>query len=115
MATNRALINGRYLHEAATAPAAPDSGDPVLLGQIPGVAVQDEEADGDTSIDTGGVYNLDVVGEDDGGNAAIAAGDIVYYDAGEINVDAVNGTRYGYALDAVDAGATTNIRVKIGY
>ena len=115
MATNKRRINGRFLNVVCTAPATPSSGDPVLFGEIPGVAVTDEDANGNTSIDTGGVYNLSVKGADDGGDAAIAAGDILYYDAGEINADAVNGTRYGYALAAVNSGATTTIEVKIGY
>jgi len=48
----------------------------------------------------------------------LAAGDILYYEAGQtppINKDATNGVRFGYALAAVSSGATTTIAVKIGY
>lgn len=119
MATNLHMAEGRYLTGAATAPATPVSGDPVLLGDIPGIALTDEgdggNATGEITIDTSGVYNLEVVGEDGAGSAAVAIGDIVYYDGGEINADVTNGTRYGYALGAVASGATTEIAVKIGY
>lgn len=115
MATNQEFADGRKLSVAVTAPATPASGDPVLFGQRPGVALTDEDANGDTSVDFGGVYNLTVDGQDDLGAAAIAAGDILYYDGGQINADAVNGVRFGYAMDPVGSGQTLTIRVIIGY
>jgi hypothetical protein len=48
-------------------------------------------------------------------NAAVSVGDILYYDSGVINKDSSNGVRFGYALGAVESGATTSILVKIGY
>ena len=45
---------------------------------------------------------------------AIAVGDKLYYDSTEINKDSTDGKACGYALDAVDAGATTTIRVGFG-
>lgn len=115
MAKNRKFANGRQLSVVCTAPATPASGDPVLFGERPGVALEDEASDGSTSVDFGGVYALPVKGADGAGNAAVAAGDIVYYDGGEINVDATNGTRFGYAMAAVVSGATTTIDVIVGY
>lgn len=122
MATNLYMKEGRYLNGAATQPATPVSGDPVLLGQIPGVALTGEaeggNAAGEITIDTEGVYNLSVEGVNNGGNSAVAIGDILYYEAGEtppINKDASSGVRYGYALGAVASGETGTIPVKVGY
>lgn len=112
MATNRVLDKARYLTVAI---ASKSSGDHTLFGAIPGVCVIDTDADGNVVMDTGGVYDLSVTGADDAGNAAVALGDIIYDDAGTLNVDAVNGTRFGYALEVVGSGATTTIQVKVGY
>lgn len=118
MAKNIVQEHGNDLYVAVTAPATPVSGDPVLLGQLPGVALTDEQADGKTSIKTNGTATLLVKGETTT-DAAIAAGDIVYYDAAatphKINKDNTNGVRFGYALEAVASGATATILVKIGY
>lgn len=122
MATNLYQHDGRYLSAVASAPATPVSGNPVLIGQIPGVALTDEGEGGNdatkTSIDTGGVYNLNVEGVDGSGNSAVALGDILYYDAAatvKINKDATNGVRFGYALGTVGSGLTATIPIKIGY
>lgn len=94
------------------------SGDPCLVGQIPGLALTDG-ADtvankGEATVKFNGVADLAVKGETTT-NAAVAVGDILYYDSGVINKDSSNGVRYGYALETVVSGATTTIRVKIGY
>lgn len=118
MATNTVHMWTKSLSVAVTAPATPVSGDPVVYGQIPGVALIDEAADGLTTIALDGTWLLSVKGETTT-NAAIAAGAIVYYDAAatphKINADSSNGVRFGYALDAVDSGATATIRVRVGY
>lgn len=122
MAKNLYMNEGRYLTGAATQPATPVSGDPVLLGQIPGVALTDEaeggNATGESTIDTGGIYNLSVQGVNNAGNSAVAIGDILYYEAGQtppINKDNVSGVRFGYALGTVTSGQTATIPVKVGY
>lgn len=122
MATNTAFGDGRMLSAVASAPTTPASGDPVLIGQIPGVAVTDEGDGGNaataTSIDTSGVYRLSVKGEGSAGASAVAVGDIIYYEAGQtppLNKDATNGVRFGYALETVGSGATATIKVKVGY
>lgn len=118
MAKNRIFADGRKLALIATDPAIPVSGDPVLVGQMGGVALTDERADGTTSIDMDGVYDLSVKGIDGvPANVAIVAGDIVYYNAAatpKLNRNSA-GVRFGYALEAVAAGATDTIRVKVGY
>ena len=96
----------------------PASGDPVLIGQIPGVAETAERADGNASIHLRGIYKLSVKGVITGpANQAIAAGDILYYSTGhtpKLDKD-VGGVRFGYALDPVTSGSTATIRVKVGY
>ncbi len=122
MAKNAAFGDGRFLSLAASAPTTPASGDPVLVGKIPGVALTDEgdggNAAANTSIDTSGVYDLVVEGADASAGSAVAVGDILYYDTAatiKINKDATNGVRFGYALGAVGSGASATIAVKVGY
>lgn len=117
MAKNMVFENGTKFSAAATDPATPKSGDPVLIGQIPAVATTNERSDGTTSVDTAGVWSLSVKGVDGGGNSAVAAGDILYYVAADTpKLSKKNtGVRFGYALDAVTSGSTATIRVKVGY
>jgi predicted RecA/RadA family phage recombinase len=120
MAKNRELEDGKTIKLAPTAGpnATVKSGDPVMIGQLPAVAMTDGSDTvangGKCTVDLGGVYRLPVKGETTT-NAAVAAGDILYYDAGVINKDNTNGVRFGYALDPVVSGSTTTIRVKVGY
>lgn len=92
------------------------SGDPGAVGQIPFVALTDEDSAGLATVQTDGVFKLAVRGHDGTANAAIAAGAIVYWDNtnGELDVQTA-GVRFGYALEAVASGATTTIKVKVGY
>lgn len=122
MAKNRARVDGRKIRMDVSDVTGSGtgglvlSGDPVAVGQIPGVALTDEDSDtGEATIDTSGVYNLDVVG-DNGAAAAISAGDIVYFDDAVPDLSSDDsGVRFGYALEDVASGATTEIEVKIGY
>lgn len=114
MATNIVHEDGEQLRVVCSAPTAPKSGDAVLVGQLPGVALVDEEADGYTTVKFNGAATLPVKGETTT-NAAVNYGDILYYDSGVINKDSTNGVRFGYALGSVSSGATTSILVKIGY
>lgn len=117
MARNQILGDARHLSLAATDPATPASGDPVLIGQIPAVALTDERSDGTTTIDTAGAYNLSVKAVDTGGSAAVNPGDIIYYVSGDTpKLSRKNtGVRYGYALGAITSGSTATISVKLGY
>jgi predicted RecA/RadA family phage recombinase len=91
------------------------SGDPVVVGQIPGVALTDRQADGTAPLDHDGAYKFKVVGKNKAGNKKIEIGDIVFLKGKELNVNNEEGVRFGYALEVVEAGATTEILVKIGY
>ena len=62
MAKNLVHDEDRYIAEvAATDPATAESGDPVLVGNIPGVALVDEgdggNGTGNITIDWGGIWN----------------------------------------------------------
>ena len=117
MAANRKFEAGRFIVGAMTAPTTPASGDPCVLGQVPGVALLDEDTDGNTTIDTAGVYAISVKGIDGSGNKAVAIGDILYYTSGDtppVSVKAT-GVRFGYALGAVTSGSTATINAKVGY
>lgn len=117
MAKNAVYVEGDELSVVVTDPATPKSGDPVIYGQRPGVAMTDERADGTTTVDFDGVYNLSVKGVDGSGNSAVAEGDILYYvaaDTPKLSKKAT-GVRYGYAKGVITGGQTANIDVIIGY
>ena len=118
MAKNTVYMWTQSLPLVPTAPTTPASGDPVLVGQIPGVALTPKDTNNVATIATDGAFALPVKGENNAGNSAVAVGDILYYEAGQtppINKDNVAGVRFGYALGAVSSGATTTITVKVGY
>jgi hypothetical protein len=99
-------------------PTTPASGDPVVAGQTPGVALINEvTADGITTVALDGDFNLSVKGVDGGGNSAVADGDVIYYvtaDTPKLSKKAT-GVRFGYARGAVTSGSTATIRVQVGY
>lgn len=89
------------------------SGAPYVVGNIPCVCEVDI-ADGATgAAATKGIFALAVKGYAESADAAVGVGDVVYYDDGELNVDDVNGTAFGYALEAVASGETTIIDVLV--
>lgn len=117
MATNVIYNDGDRLAVACTQPATPVSGDPVLFGQLPGVALTNEHSDGTTSVQFEGVAEFSVLGHNGTAGTAIAAGDVVYYDSAatpKLNVNTA-GVRFGVAMEAVTSGATATIQVRIGY
>lgn len=116
MAKNEVFREGTHLSVAATDPATPASGDPVVVGQIPGVALTAEDTAGNCTMVTEGVFNLSVKGTN-GAGVAVAIGDILYYTSGNTpKLDkTTTGVRFGYALGAVNSGATATIPVKLGY
>ncbi len=110
---------GHTINAAATDPATPASGDPVIVGTIPGVAITKEaeggNAAGETTIATEGVFNLSVKGVDGGGNSAVAVGDKIYYVTGDTPKlsKKTSGVLFGKALGAVNSGATAAIPVML--
>lgn len=115
MAINEVYEKADTLYE--TVPSGKVSGDPVVVGQIPGVCLIDRDAAGKATITRIGAHTLSVKGIDGGGNSAVAVGDILYYteaDTPKISKKAT-GVRFGYADEAVTSGATATIRVILGY
>jgi predicted RecA/RadA family phage recombinase len=91
------------------------SGDPVVVGQLAGVALVDRDADGYSQVQLEGVFSLSVKGVDGVGDSAVAVGDAIYY----VSADTPplskknTGVLFGYALEAVTAGATATIKVRL--
>jgi predicted RecA/RadA family phage recombinase len=121
MATNKVYDRGVQLSLAATDPTTPASGDPVLVGQMPGVALINETADGKTSVAFEGVFTLSVKGVTTAAaGSAVAIGDILYYVPGNTpKLSKATGdagaVRFGYALGTVASAATGTIQVRLGY
>lgn len=114
MATNMVHDQGNQLQVAL---ADVTTGDPVVVGQVPAVALTTTNADGNVTVKTDGVFNLSVKGVDGSGNKAVAIGDIIYHvaaDTPKLSVKS-SGVRFGYALAAVTSGATKTIPIKLGY
>lgn len=120
MATNAAFPKGDRLSVTCSHPTTPSSNDLCRVGNMVGVALTDERSDGTTTVAFDGVWAVPVKGEDASGNAAVAAGDALFYI--DANVD--DGTGYlskddtasrfaGFALETVNSGSTTTIDVKL--
>ena len=93
-------------------PEGTKSGDPVVVGTIAGIAMEDRDAAGNAPVRVNGVYKLAVTGHDGTKNEAIGVGDKVYYTAPSggtpaiINANATTGKEFGVALKAIAQGAT---------
>ena len=122
-------VNRLYAQNATTMPnldvtpgagavgSAAKSGDPVVIGSIPGVLLGDAGSNGSGIIQRDGIFNLSVKGLNSGGSStAIAEGDILYFTAADTPpLSGKTGVRFGYALKGVGSGATATIPVQIGY
>lgn len=121
MAKNIRFRPGDAISIVATDPAIPASGDPLLMGLLPGVALKNELPDGTVSAVLECVADLSVKAVTTGAsNVAVAAGDLIYYVPGNTPklskaVGDAGAQRFGYALDPITSGATATIRVKVGY
>lgn len=118
MATNMVVKWTKTRKLTCTDPTTPASGDPVVEGQIPGVALAAEDANGDTTVALDGDFTLSVKGVDSSGNSAVASGDIIYYQTGDtpkLSKKATGGVRFGYARGTVGSSSTATIRVQVGY
>src|SRR3990167_276042 len=94
-------------------PVGAVSGDPVVVGKMPGVLLTDRDAVTlEATVFMGGAFTLSVIGQNDAGNSAVAIGDALFYDGTNIDKKE-SGEFFGWALGAVNAGATTAIPVKI--
>ena len=95
-------------------PEGTKSGDPVVVGTIAGIAMEDRDAAGNAPVRVKGVFKLSVTGRDGTSTKAINVGDKVYYTAPSggtpaiINANAM-GKEFGVALKAIDKGATVAV------
>jgi predicted RecA/RadA family phage recombinase len=114
-------INRVYADESNIALPVPSgtlSGGPVVIGDLPGVALIDRDADGEATLDFDGAYRFpNVKGIAPGGsNGALAVGQVVHLQSnGDISGNTSTGKRFGYVLEVVASGATVTALVKVGY
>lgn len=114
MATNRRFSMGSPL--SLTVPSPTVSGDPVVLGTLPGVAITSYDAEtGKATCALEGVWDLSVKAINGGGNSAVAPGDAIYYVAADTPKlsKKTTGVFFGHALEAVTSAATDTIMVRI--
>jgi len=113
MTTNMIYKKGDVLEIAV--PSGITSGDPVVVGNLTGVALTDRDSDGNASVKFNGVFDLSVEAIDGSGNSAVAVGDVIYWTTGDDPVlnKKTSGTIYGVALEAITAGSTDTINVKL--
>ncbi len=113
------VSKGEFINAAASYPATPTSGDPLIVGTIAGVAITDEgdggNASGESTIATAGVFDLSVKAVNASGNSAVAIGDKIYYVAGDTPpLSKKNtGVLFGKALEAIGTGETATINVRL--
>ena len=141
--TNKALQRGARITMAvpiaANAGVGPISGDPLVFGRgtspafgLAGVAINSYTPPtgtptGNIGVDFEGVFFLSVVAKTaiGGGNLAFAPGDQVFADGGTydvttgclygftLNGNSTSGAYYGNVLDAIVAGQTATVRVRL--
>lgn len=115
-AQNNTTMPGLDITGQNHAGGAAVSGEPCVVGKIPGVLATTPGSNGVGTMYRDGIWNLSVKGEGSGGNAAIGEGAILYFDSakGYLNADDTK-VRFGYALQGVGSGSTTTIPVQLGY
>ncbi len=94
--------------------ASLNSGDPFVVGQIPAVALADEDSDGYTVGRLTGVFDVSVKGINDDGNSKVSIGDKIYYDADDtpkLSKKSSGNVLFGYALEEVPTSTTATIQV----
>lgn len=93
--------------------ASAKSGDWDMVGDLAVVLNGDADDNDEAMCNLAGVYNLEVTGADNAGDAAISVGGKVYADGAALNADGTDGTLFGHALEAVGAGETKEIPVRL--
>ena len=112
MATNIKYEPGWSLNLTCTKPDAPNSGDPVRIGNLTGIAIKDEDAAGKTVVNTGPFVAKFAV-KDNGGTGIDVGDTIWYHDGADPVLDNVStgGYYYGIALEAISDNQTATIQV----
>jgi predicted RecA/RadA family phage recombinase len=113
------LSSERSTRHTLPVPSGVVSGDPVVFGHIPGVALTSRDAAGNATVElpfAAVTVQVAVGGIDGSGNSAVVVGNSLYFTAGDtpkINKK-TTGTRYGVALGAVDSAGSATIKVLLG-
>lgn len=120
MAKNRYRSEGRKLHlrVADCNGSGTDnlclSGDPVVIEDLPGVCLMDEDANGETTVDTSGVWLLDVA---NASGAPAKPGRKVYWDdtAGTLGFDNTD-KFFGHLVGktTIPDAQTVEVEVRVG-
>lgn len=94
-------------------PNGTKSGDPLVLGDLPCVAVVDQNqwTPSAASVQCDGSFRFDVT---DTGGGIVVGTSLYLQNDGTLN-DNNGGKFFGYALEAVDANDTAAIEVKVGH
>ncbi|KAB2865096.1 MAG: hypothetical protein F9K46_04065 [Anaerolineae bacterium] len=113
MATNVVNDSGATIRKKMTVGASQVKNSVILLNEMPVFLLEDADSSNKATCVLPGtmVVDLAVVGANGAGNIAVAVGHRIYKDGTEYNRDSTNGTLFGYALGAVNSGATTTIPV----
>jgi len=104
-------VREKATHLALPVPDGTESGDPLVIGDLPCVAVtdQDEWTEGEASVQTDGSFRL-LVG------VATDVGDEIFWHDGSpdtLNKTSSGGKHFGYALE--EQSGSGEIEVKVGY
>jgi predicted RecA/RadA family phage recombinase len=113
MATNL-YAQGKVIQAKNGSGADVASGAPLIIGAggLVGFCIQSIANDATGSVQLEGIFNWPVKGHNGSANAAVAVGAKVYYTATEAFADTdATATLLGYALGAVESGATTTVPV----
>ena len=80
-------------------PEGTESGDPVLIGKLPGTALTDRGDDGEATVKFGGGFRHPVTGKNGESNSAVAVGDAIFIDnEGALSKTSSGGTLYGFVM-----------------
>jgi len=112
MAKNVKYEPGWSLDLTCTKPDKPNSGDPVRIGNLTGIALTDEDAAGKTVVNTGPFVAKFSV-KDNGGTGIAIGAPIWYHDDANpaLNNVSADGYYYGIALEAISDNQTATIQV----
>jgi len=108
-----------FFQNSYTVPTGTSSGDPLVIGGIPVVALEDagNVTAGEATCSRIGSFNLSVAAVDDSGNTVVDKYDTLYYDAAQTPVISkrASGVPFGKANAAIaTVGATATIEVILG-
>ncbi|MEI6126403.1 MAG: DUF2190 family protein, partial [Pseudomonadota bacterium] len=108
---NNKIQKGEVLNLAPSGGATVNN--PVMVGNLKGVAAVTIASGSLGAVDTEGVFDLSVKAVNDAGNVAVAIGDQIYFNDNDTPklTKKRSGKFFGYALEAITSGSTATINV----